>query len=79
MEAGAAILGVAFLVKAGMWPLGFWLPTTYAAAGTASAAIISILSKVGIYAVLRLWLLLFGEGRETRPGSAAPGCSSAGS
>ena len=32
---GAAILGVAFLVKAGMWPLGFWLPTTYAAAGTA--------------------------------------------
>jgi multicomponent K+:H+ antiporter subunit D len=62
VEAGAAILGVAFLVKAGMWPLGFWLPTTYAAAGTASAAIISILSKVGIYAVLRLWLLLFGEG-----------------
>jgi multicomponent K+:H+ antiporter subunit D len=62
VEAGAAILGVAFLVKAGMWPLGFWLPTTYAAAGTASAAIISILSKVGIYAVLRLWLLMFGEG-----------------
>jgi multicomponent K+:H+ antiporter subunit D len=62
VEAGAAILGIAFLVKAGMWPLGFWLPTTYAAAGTASAAIISILSKVGIYAVLRLWLLLFGKG-----------------
>ena len=61
VEAGAAILGIAFLVKAGMWPMGFWLPTTYAAAGTASAAIISILSKVGIYAVLRLWLLLFGE------------------
>ena len=26
-----------------------------------AAAIFSILSKVGIYAVLRLWLLLFGE------------------
>ena len=26
LEAGAAILGIAFLVKAGMWPLGFWLP-----------------------------------------------------
>ncbi|WP_207477290.1 monovalent cation/H+ antiporter subunit D [Arenibaculum pallidiluteum] len=62
LEAGAAILGVAFLIKAGMWPLGFWLPTTYAAAGAAPAAIISILSKVGVYAVLRLWLLLFGEG-----------------
>ena len=25
-DAGAAILGIAFLVKAGMWPLNFWLP-----------------------------------------------------
>lgn len=62
LEAGAAILGVAFLTKAGMWPLGFWLPNTYSAVGAASAAIISILSKVGLYAVLRLWLLMFGAG-----------------
>ena len=61
LEAGAAILGVAFLIKAAMWPLGFWLPTTYAAASAPAAAILSILSKVGVYAVLRLWLLLFGE------------------
>jgi multicomponent K+:H+ antiporter subunit D len=61
LEAGAAILGVAFLVKAAMWPLGFWLPTTYAAASAPAAAILSLLSKVGVYAVLRLWLLLFGE------------------
>jgi len=60
LEAGAAILGVAFLTKAGMWPLGFWLPNTYATVGAASAAIISILSKVGLYAVLRLWLMMFG-------------------
>ena len=32
LETGAGILGIAFLVKAGMWPLCFWLPTTYAAA-----------------------------------------------
>jgi multicomponent K+:H+ antiporter subunit D len=62
LEAGAAILGVAFLVKAGMWPLGFWLPTTYAAASAPAAALFAILSKVGVYAVLRLWLLLFGGG-----------------
>ena len=62
LEAGAAILGVAFLVKAGMWPLGFWLPTTYAAASAPAAALFSILSKVGIYAVLRVWLLFFGDG-----------------
>ena len=62
VEAGAAILGIAFLVKAGMWPLGFWLPPTYAAAAAPAAALFSILSKVGIYAVLRLWLLFFGGG-----------------
>ncbi len=61
MEAGAGILGVAFLVKAGMWPLGFWLPTTYAAASPPAAAFFAILSKVGIYVILRLSLLLFGD------------------
>jgi multicomponent K+:H+ antiporter subunit D len=60
LEAGAAILGIAFLVKAGMWPLCFWLPGTYAAAGAPVAALFAILTKVGVYAVLRVWLLLFG-------------------
>ena len=60
LEAGAAILGMAFLVKAGMWPLGFWLPKTYAAASPPAAAIFSMMSKVGVYALLRLSLLLFG-------------------
>ncbi len=60
LEAGAAILGVAFLVKAGMWPLSFWLPNTYAVAAPPVASLFAIMSKVGIYAVLRLWLLVFG-------------------
>lgn len=60
LEAGLAVMGIAFLVKAAVWPLGFWLPGTYAAAAAPAAAILSILSKVGVYAVLRLWLLLFG-------------------
>ncbi len=59
-QAGMAILGLAFLLKAGMWPLGFWLPATYAAATPPSAALFAILSKVGLYAVLRVFLLLFG-------------------
>jgi multicomponent K+:H+ antiporter subunit D len=62
VETGAAILGIAFLIKAGMWPLGFWLPETYPTLAAPSAAIVSILSKVGVYAVLRLWLLIFGDG-----------------
>jgi multicomponent K+:H+ antiporter subunit D len=61
-EAGAAILGVAFLIKAGMWPLSFWLPTTYAAAAPPVGAMFAIMSKVGIYVILRLSLLLLGEG-----------------
>jgi len=62
LEAGAAILGVAFLVKAGMWPLSFWLPNTYSVAAAPVAAFFVIMSKVGIYIVLRLSLLAFGEG-----------------
>ena len=72
-EAGAAILGIAFLVKAGMWPLCFWLPSTYAAAGAPVAAMFAILSKVGIYAVLRTWLLLFGEGSGASAGFGGAG------
>src|SRR3546814_7745742 len=60
LQSGMAILGIAFLIKAGMWPLGFWLPATYSAAAPPVAALFAILSKVGIYAVLRVYLLLFG-------------------
>jgi multicomponent K+:H+ antiporter subunit D len=48
-----------------MWPLCFWLPTTYAAASPPAAAMFSIMSKVGIYVILRLWLLLFGDSAGT--------------
>lgn len=62
LEIGAATLGLAFLVKAGMWPLGFWLPATYASAAAPAAALFSLLSKVGVYAVARVWLVVFGGG-----------------
>ena len=61
LETGGAILGIAFLVKAGMWPLGFWLPGTYSAACAPAGAMFAILTKIGVYVVLRVWLLLFGE------------------
>jgi len=62
LHAGAAILGVAFLVKAAMWPLGFWLPRTYDAAAPPVAAMFAIMTKLGIYVLLRLNMLLFGDG-----------------
>jgi multicomponent K+:H+ antiporter subunit D len=61
LETGLAILGVAFVAKAAMWPLCFWLVPVYAAAAAPAAAILSVLSKLGIYALLRLWLLVAGD------------------
>ncbi|MDK4719268.1 monovalent cation/H+ antiporter subunit D [Rhizobium sp. CNPSo 3968] len=62
MQAGAGVLGIAFLIKAGMWPLCFWLPTAYSAASAPVAGIFAILSKLGIYVILRLTMLLFSAG-----------------
>ena len=61
LEAGAGLLAIAFLVKAGMWPLCFWLPETYGAASAPAGALFAILTKVGVYSVARVWLLVFGD------------------
>ncbi len=50
---------VAFLAKAGMWPLNFWLVPAYSSASAPVAAMFAIMTKVGIYTLLRLWTLLF--------------------
>jgi multicomponent K+:H+ antiporter subunit D len=68
LHAGAAILAVAFLAKAALWPLNFWLPAAYGAASAPVAALFAILTKVGVYAVLRLWTLCF----PAEAGGAAP-------
>ncbi|CAG8870788.1 Na(+)/H(+) antiporter subunit D [Pseudomonas fluorescens] len=61
LHAGAAILAMAFLVKAGIWPLNFWLVPAYSSASAPVAALFAIMTKVGFYAVLRLWTLLFSS------------------
>jgi multicomponent K+:H+ antiporter subunit D len=61
-DAGAAILAVAFLIKAGAWPLNFWLAPAYAAATPPVAAMFALLTKVGVYALVRLWTLMFAGG-----------------
>ena len=59
LHAGAAILAVAFLTKAAVWPLNFWLTPAYASASPPVAALFALMTKVGLYALLRLWTLLF--------------------
>jgi multicomponent K+:H+ antiporter subunit D len=65
LELGAAILAVTFLTKSAIWPLCFWLPTTYSAASPPVAAMLVLVTKVGIYSVLRLWNLVFSDGAGT--------------
>ena len=67
LHAGAAILAVAFLAKAALWPLNFWLPPAYAAASAPAAALFAVLTKVGVYAVLRLWTLCFPGSADAAP------------
>jgi len=64
-HAGLAMLGVAFLIKAAAWPLNFWLPGAYSAACAPVAALFALMSKVGIYAVLRVTSLLALDATDT--------------
>lgn len=71
-HAAAALLGLAFLIKAAAWPLCFWLPPTYGAASPPAAAIMAIMTKVGIYVILRLSLLVLGPDSGPSAGFGAP-------
>jgi multicomponent K+:H+ antiporter subunit D len=57
--AGLMLLGV-FAVKAALFPLYFWLPATYSSASAPVAALFAIMTKVGVYAILRVTTLMFG-------------------
>ncbi len=59
VHAAAAILATAFFAKAGAWPLNFWLVPAYSAAVAPVSAVFALLTKLGIYTLLRLWTVLF--------------------
>ncbi|AYR19696.1 monovalent cation/H+ antiporter subunit D [Alcaligenes faecalis] len=61
-ESALAILGIAFLIKAAAWPLNLWLPNAYGNASAPVAAMFAIMTKVGIYALLRIGSLLLPTG-----------------
>ncbi len=60
LEAAALLMFAVFALKAALLPLGFWLPRSYAAAPAAVAALFAVMTKVGIYAILRVTTLIFG-------------------
>ncbi len=60
LQAGAWILLVVFGFKAALAPLSMWLPATYAASTAPVAALFAIMTKVGVYGILRLHGVVFG-------------------
>jgi multicomponent K+:H+ antiporter subunit D len=61
VRAGGLMLLIVFGLKAAMLPLQFWLPAAYAASTPAVAALFAIMTKVGIYAILRVFTVVFGD------------------
>lgn len=58
---GTGLLLVVFGLKSAIVPLQFWLPGTYANTSGPVAALFAILSKVGAYSIMRVFLLAYGE------------------
>jgi len=62
------LLLVAFSIKAAVFPLSFWLPDSYPTAPAPVTAVFAgLLTKVGVYAILRTQTLLFPDNRLSVP------------
>ncbi|WP_437573932.1 monovalent cation/H+ antiporter subunit D [Sorangium sp. So ce887] len=68
LHAGAAVLAVAFLIKAAIWPLNAWLVPAYSATSAPVAALFALMTKVGIYVLMRSWTLFFSAGASAQFG-----------
>jgi multicomponent Na+:H+ antiporter subunit D len=59
----ATLFVIAFSIKAGLFPLFFWLPASYHTPPAAIGALFAgLLTKVGVYALIRIFTLLFQDG-----------------
>jgi multicomponent K+:H+ antiporter subunit D len=72
VKSGGLLLLVVFGLKAAMLPLNFWLPKTYAVASAPVAALFAIMTKVGVYSILRIHTVIFGEDAGALAGIAIP-------
>lgn len=60
-KAGGLLLLVVFALKGALLPLHLWLPNTYASAMPVVAALFAIMTKVGVYSMMRVYTLIFGD------------------
>jgi multicomponent K+:H+ antiporter subunit D len=68
LRVGAVMLLLVFAIKSAVLPLHFWLPGSYANAPLPVAAFFAIMTKVGAYAILRVYTLVFGPDLEVTQG-----------
>ena len=61
-RSGALLLLVVFGLKAALVPLHAWLPGAYAAASAPVAALFALMTKVGVYSIVRVHWGIFGAG-----------------
>ena len=72
LKAGAMVLLVVFGLKAAIVPLYLWLPNTYAAASAPVAALFAIMTKVGVYSIIRVHGVMLGPDAGHAALAAAP-------
>jgi hypothetical protein len=72
VRSAALLLLVVFALKAALVPLYFWLPAAYSAASAPVAALFAIMTKVGVYAIVRVYTLIFGAGGGVAADVASP-------
>ena len=68
IRVAAVLLLLVFAIKAAVVPLHFWLPSSYAEAPAPVAALFAIMTKVGAYAIIRVYTLIFPPGLEVTSG-----------
>ncbi|MFP7569973.1 monovalent cation/H+ antiporter subunit D [Marivita sp. S2033] len=68
IRVAAVLLLLVFAIKAAIVPLHFWLPSSYAEAPAPIAALFAIMTKVGAYAIIRVYTLIFPPDLEVTAG-----------
>ncbi|SNR50449.1 monovalent cation/H+ antiporter subunit D [Puniceibacterium sediminis] len=68
IRVAAVLLLMVFAIKAAIAPLHFWLPSSYAEAPAPVAALFGIMTKVGAYAIIRIYTLVFPPDLEATAG-----------
>ena len=68
IRVAAVLLLLVFAIKAALVPLHFWLPSSYAEAPAPVAALFAIMTKVGAYAIIRVYTMVFPPDLEVTSG-----------